>query len=171
MSIEIGKLASTRPELRTADVPVPDLAGLPGVDEDSPTWKVRMLTGEDLDRAAGASDRGAVMIALAEKMAGDADGQANALLEAMGIAGKDVPEETKRAYDFLVAGSVDPAIDRQQAIWLYKYFPIVAKMLTRKIMELTGLGADMGKSSRSGKRKKSEPRLSSDNSTTAASLN
>lgn len=171
MTIDVSKLTATRPELRTAEVSVKDLAGLPGVDEDAPVWKVRMLTGEELDRSAETAEKGAAITALAEKLAAGADAQADAVLSALGMSGGDTPDETRRAYDFLVYGSVDPKITRQDAIWLYRYFPIVAKQIARKIIELTGLGADVGKSRRSGKTQKSGRASSSAESTESASLN
>lgn len=171
MTIDVNALTATRPELRTAEVPVLDLAGLPGVDDEKPIWKVRMLTGEELDRSAETGEKGEAIAALAEKLAGSADAKADGVLSALGLSGNDTPNETRRAYDFLAAGSVEPAISRQDAIWLYKYFPIVAKTLARKIIELTGLGADMGKLRRSGKTRKSERASPSDKSTGAASMN
>jgi hypothetical protein len=44
-----------------------------------------------------------------------------------------------------VAGSVEPQIDREIAVRLFAAYPIVGYTLTNKILELTGMGPDLGK--------------------------
>jgi hypothetical protein len=59
--------------------------------------------------------------------------------------GPDVPEDLARRFDHLVAGSVEPTIDRAFAVKLFSVYPIVAYQLSNEILKLTGLGPDMGK--------------------------
>jgi hypothetical protein len=40
---------------------------------------------------------------------------------------------------------VEPQIDREIAVRLFMAYPIVGYTLTNKILELTGLGPDLGK--------------------------
>ena len=56
----------------------------------------------------------------------------------------------------LVACSVSPACTEQTAIKLAATFPTVFYSLTTKIIELTGLGHEVGKQKASGTRKASK---------------
>jgi hypothetical protein len=59
--------------------------------------------------------------------------------------GTDTPDDLAKRFDHLTFGSVDPAIDRETAVKLFAAYPIVAYQLSNKILELTGLGPDLGK--------------------------
>ncbi len=140
---------------RTADVAVPDLAQWFSPDE-SPTWTVRGLTGDDIARANEAADRTAKIRAAMEAMMQAGAARKEAFAAILGT-GDDVPDDLVKRYEHLIAGSVDPPCDRELAIKLFATFPVVAFQLSNKILELTGLGADLGKAPGSGPTPASEP--------------
>ena len=139
---------------RTADVPVPDLRAWFG--DDPPVWVVRGLTGEEIARANEATDRSAKLRAAMEAMLSAGAARKEAFAALLGT-GDDLPDDLIKRFDHLVAGSVQPPVDREMAIRLFALFPVVAYQLTNKILELTGLGADVGKAPGSGPIPESEP--------------
>jgi hypothetical protein len=70
--------------------------------------------------------------------------QTKAIREALGLTG-DTPGEIAKRLELLVAGSVSPKIDLSAAVKLAEAFPIEFMVLTNKISELTGKGADLVK--------------------------
>lgn len=140
---------------RTAEVAVPDLRAWFGPD-DAPVFIVRGLTGEEVARANEAADRAAKLRAALEALADAGAVRREAVATVLGT-GDDVPDDLLKRYEHLIAGSVEPAIDREIALKLFREFPIVGYQLTNKILELTGMGADPGKSPGSGPIPESEP--------------
>ena len=131
---------------RQAVVKVPDLAHF--FDEGAPAeWTVRGLTGEEIARANEAAPRsrlvGAAIEAMASTAAAKAD-QVDALRNLLGH-GDNVPEDLAKRIDHLIFCSVNPAIDREIAVKLFASYPVIAFQLTNKVLELTGLGPDLGK--------------------------
>lgn len=133
---------------RQARVPVPDLAvWFP--DGTEPVWVVRGLVGSEIARANDAASRTRLFAATVDALASAAHSdQADALKRLMGADG-DPPEDLAKRFDHLVFGSVEPAIAREDAVWLFATYPVVAYQITNKILELTGLGPDLGKLQRS----------------------
>lgn len=116
---------------------------------DEPIWTVRGLTGHEIALANDAASRIQLFAATVEALASAArSDQAAALKRLMGADGEP-PEDLAKRYDHLVFGSVEPAIAREDAIALFRWFPVTAYRLTNKILELTGLGAELGKPARS----------------------
>ena len=142
--IERFRAASLAP--RQARVPVPELAPFFESGAEA-VWVVRGLTGEEVARANDANQRGALVInavtALAAASAVKSD-QVDAMKTLLGC-GEDTPPDLAKRFDHLVYGSITPPIDRETAVRLFTGFPVVAYQLTNKILELTGLGADVGK--------------------------
>lgn len=145
MSFDLDRFRAATFKPRQATLPVPDLAvffaeGTP------PLWTVRGLSGEEIARSNEAQPRGRVIGAVVEALAAAAANpdQASAMKTLIGY-GDEVPEDYAKRIDHLVAGSVAPALDREMAVKLFTHYPIVAYQLTNKILELTGLGADLGK--------------------------
>ncbi len=129
---------------RQATVPVPDLAAFfaPGAD---PVFTVRGLTGEEIARSNDLTLRQARIAAHINALASTAAvDQTDALKSLLGY-GDDVPDDLAKRLDHLVYGCVEPPLDRPTAVKLFASFPIVAYTLTNKILELTGLGPDLGK--------------------------
>ncbi len=129
---------------RQARVPVPDLAGwFP--DGAEPVWVVRGLVGAEIARANDAASRTRLFAATVDALASAAHSdQADALKRLMGADGEP-PEDLAKRFDHLLFGSVEPAIAREDAVWLFATYPVVAYQITNKILELTGLGPDLGK--------------------------
>lgn len=131
---------------RQAAVPVADLAFFFPEGED-PVWTVRGLTGEEIARANAASQRQAVLLEAVEALSSAAalrDDRVEALKSLLGH-GAETPEDLAKRFDHLIFGSVDPVVDREMAVKLFAAYPIVGYTLTNKILELTGLGPDLGK--------------------------
>ena len=128
---------------RTADVAVPDLQYWFG---DAPAvWTVRGLTGREIAIANDVERRAKTYLAAAEAFASAArSDQADALKALFGADGS-VPEDLAKRFDHLTFGSVEPAISREDAVALFAAHPIVAYQLSNKVLELTGLGPELGK--------------------------
>ncbi len=133
---------------RQARVPVPELAGwFP--DGSEPVWVVRGLVGSEIALANDAASRTRLFAATVDALASAAHSdQADALKRMMGADGEP-PEDLAKRFDHLTFGSVEPTIAREDAVWLFATYPVVAYQLTNKILELTGLGPDLGKLQRS----------------------
>jgi hypothetical protein len=130
---------------RTATVAVAELA--PWFGEAPAQWIVRGLTGEEIARANEAASRATLVASAVEALAAGSAAKAEQVEAMRGILGygTDTPADLVKRLDHLVAGSVEPAIDREIAVRLFNAYPVVAYQLTNKILELTGLGADPGK--------------------------
>lgn len=150
MSFDLDRFRSCASQLspRTAAVPVDDLAHW-FQDGANPVWTVRGLTGVEIATANDASGRARLYAATVEALASAAHSdQAEALKKLFGADGEP-PEDLAKRFDHLVFGSVDPKIAREDAIRLFALYPVVGYQLTNKILELTGLGPDLGKVPRS----------------------
>lgn len=143
--IDLSALRNANLAPRERDVPVPDL-GVFFPEGEEPIWRVRGLTGEEIARANEASQRHTLIGHAVEALASAAakEEQVDALRTLIGY-GRSVPDDMAKRLDHLVAGSVAPTIDRELAVRLFQGFPIVAYKLTNVILELTGLGPDLGK--------------------------
>jgi hypothetical protein len=129
---------------RQARISVPDLAHW-FTDAADPVWIVRGLTGAEIAKANDAASRTRLFAATVEALASAAHSdQADALKSLMGADGEP-PEDLAKRFDHLTFGSVEPAISRENAVMLFAVFPVVAFQITNKILELTGLGPDLGK--------------------------
>lgn len=145
MSFDLNRFRATSLTPRQAVVAVPDLAHWYGGAE--PVWTVRGLTGEEIARANEANQRTAMIASAVEALASAAGSKADqteAMKTLIGY-GTETPADLAKRFDHLVAGSVEPQIDREIAVRLFMAYPIVAYTLTNKILELTGLGPDLGK--------------------------
>jgi hypothetical protein len=145
VTFDLQRFSSADLAPRQATVPVPDLAHW--FDDPEPVWIVRGLSGEEIARANEASARHKIMLSAVEALASAGTARAEqveAIQRLIGY-GPDVPEDLARRFDHLVAGSVEPTIDRAFAVKLFSVYPIVAYQLSNKILELTGMGPDLGK--------------------------
>ncbi len=145
--------AELRPRERTIDVP--QLREWFGPDEPA-QWTVRGLSGAELGRAAEASSRGLenVRALIAAMAATDNAGEkVSSIRRMLGVSDEDVPERVSRYIEMLTTGSVAPALGpnrRDVAVRLAETFPLVFWALGNAIDELTGLGSEPGKPTRSG---------------------
>lgn len=151
--MDIQKFLNAALKPRQTSVDVPELKAWFGKDEPT-TWTVRGLTAAELAHANQAAERGLDNVrAMVAAMAGDGD-KAAAIRQTLGLSNEDVPGDVSRRIEMLAAGSVSPALgaeNRDVAVKLGEAFPTVFYQLTNTIIGLTGQGAELGKSQRSGK--------------------
>ena len=128
---------------RLAEVELAGLAAFfpPG---SRPLWTVRNLTGDELAKSMEAVSRQKSIDTLVKALSSQA-GQIEEVRAALGIS-DDVSAELAKRIEQLMLASVSPTVDRPLAVRLAEYFPVEFYQLTNKIVELTGLGADVKKS-------------------------
>jgi len=146
MSFDLERFRGASLAPRQLTVPVPDLMPF-FADGVEPVWVVRGLTGEEIARCKESSARHTTIAAAVQALANSAAAKAetvDALQTLIGF-GTDVPDDLAQRFDQLTFGSVEPVIDRATAVKLFAGYPIVAYTLTNKILEMTGLGPDLGK--------------------------
>jgi hypothetical protein len=160
MSFDSKKFLKTKFVPRTEDVPVPDLqAFFP--EGSKAIWKVRGLTGQELGRAAEASERNRNIVAIIEGLTAEAAAdKAEALKDLLGVGGS-TPQDIAKRLEHLTIGSVDPPCTLDLAVRLCEVFPVEFYQLTNKILTLTGQGQSPGKQPPSGVTGKSGPALPS----------
>lgn len=146
MSFNLEQFRGAALTPRQATVRVPDLAAF-FADGAEPVWIVRGLTGEEIARSTDSSARHATITAAVQALANSAAAKAETVeaMQSLLGYGTDVPEDLAKRFDHLTYGSVSPVIDRALAVKLFASYPIVAYTLSNKILELTGLGPDVGK--------------------------
>lgn len=139
---------------RTVKVALPDLADW---FEGEPAWTVRGLSGPEMAQCTDAAARNRSRAAMAEGLLSeDQTAQIEAMRELLGV-GAAVPDDIAKRLEMLVLGSVEPVIDHSTAVKLCTHFPVEFYNLTTKIMELTGMGSEVGKPRASTATRKSEP--------------
>lgn len=120
-------------------------------DGESPTWTVRGLTADELGRADEAAERQRNLADALEAFAGAVGPEkVVATQELLGVKRGGIPAETAKRQEMLVLGSVDPEITLDVARKLGKTFPVEFRLLTNKIVILSGQGSVPGKSPPSG---------------------
>jgi len=112
-------------------------------------WEVRGLEGPEMFRAKMAVDRDRTLTAAITAMSAGGNEQIQAFRELMAM-GEGVPEEYSKRIELVSLGSVNPKVDRVTVVKLAKNFPATLNTLSDKIIELTGLGHEVGKPKGSG---------------------
>lgn len=150
--MDLQKFLQAALQPRQSTLQVPELAAWFG--KEPCEWVVRGLSAAELSRANQAADKGQDNVrAMVAAMAGDGD-KAAAIRATLGLSNDDVPGDVSRRIEMLAAGSVAPLLgpdNRDVAVKLAETFPTVFYQLTNAITNLTGQGAEPGKSRRSGK--------------------
>lgn len=150
--MDLDKFLSAALVPREAEVEVPELLGTLFTEGERAVWVVRGVTAPELARANQAGDRTDAMRSLVTALAGEGN-KADEIRKAMGLSDTEVPNDVSRRIELIVAGSVSPKLGpelRDVAVKLGETFPAVFYRLSRKIEELTGQGAELGKRKRSG---------------------
>lgn len=154
MDIKALEKALSQARPRQKEVPVPALAPyLDMPDGETPVWTVRNLTAAELAWAEKGQERSEALEQLVRAFA-SGDGVSDAVREFMGLDATKPPPEFTRQIDFVVAGTVSPAItadNRGLIVLLSEKQPGTFRMLFNEIQRLTGLGAEPGKPKSSGK--------------------
>jgi hypothetical protein len=139
---DLTRFEQAKFESKKARVAVEALA--PFFDEGEPAeWEVRGLTASELHNALEAEKRQGNIEAIVRAISTKQE-QTKAIREALGLTG-DTPGEIAKRLELLVAGSVSPKIELSVAVKLAEAFPIEFMVLSNKISELTGKGADLVK--------------------------
>ena len=146
--MDLQKFLQAKLAAREADIPVPALADFFG--DEPAVWRVRALTAAELGRANESNSRTQSVKQLVAALASNGE-TAGAIRDALGLADDDVPTDVARRMDMLVYGSVAPAITREVSVRIAELYPTIFYELTNKVLELTGAGAELGKSMRSGR--------------------
>lgn len=149
MAFDDKKFLKTKWAPRIDDVPVPDMRDF-FPEGETPVWKVRGLTGQELGRANEAADRSKSIVAAIEAIAGGSDKErAQAVAGLLGV-GKDTPQDVAKRIQFLAIGSVEPVCSPELAVRICEVYPVEFYQITTRILQLTGQGQMPGKAQPSG---------------------
>jgi len=151
MEFDVNRFTGASFKRREEDVPVPDLRDwFKGVKEgETPTWRVRGLSGAELASVNEAQARNRNRNAIAEGLLSQKDAKVTDAVRELIGSGDSVPDDLARRIEMLAIGSVAPECSHQLAVKLAEAFPIEFWELTTKITQLTGLGSEPGKPKRS----------------------
>lgn len=137
---------------------MPQLDGWGYFEDGEPlVWRVRMATASELFRAREAPQRQEQVFKAAMALASSGNVEGGELRKLYGLDSQDTPAEVSRRIDLLVWASVHPVIgpeNRDKVVELSETHPLIFMNLTNLIDQLSGLGAQLGKSKPSGKTKK-----------------
>ena len=171
----MGALTETPHHYREGELKVPQLDGWGYFEDGEPlVWRVRMATASELFRAREAPERVRSITGLlrdelvedpscgdggkaAMALASSGNVEGGELRKLYGLDSQDTPAEVSRRIDLLVWASVHPVIgpeNRDKVVELSETHPLIFMNLTNLIDQLSGLGAQLGKSKPSGKTKK-----------------
>lgn len=154
----MGALTETPHHYREGELKVPQLDGWGYFEDGEPlVWRVRMATASELFRAREAPQRQEQVFKAAMALASSGNVEGGELRKLYGLDSQDTPAEVSRRIDLLVWASVHPVIgpeNRDKVVELSETHPLIFMNLTNLIDQLSGLGAQLGKSKPSGKTKK-----------------
>ncbi len=153
--MNIKKFSASKWKHRTDTVQTPELAPWCAEDEKAECI-VRNLDAVELACANEAAGQASKRAAIAEGLAGRGAEITDAIRQFIGAAG-DAPADHVRRLELLQLGSVKPVFDLPAAMHLATNLPATFMLLTNRILELTGMGAEPGKPKGSGKSRASEP--------------
>jgi len=128
---------------RTESVPVPILKEW---FDGEAVWVVQALDGNVLGRCNDLAEKNRKKITdIAEGLAtGSPEETIKAVQDLVGL-GDSVPQENAKRIEYLIAGSVDPVCDLELAVRVNSFFPVQFREITNKILQLTGMGYEVGK--------------------------
>lgn len=161
MAFDAKKFQKTKFTARIEGVPVPDLKEF-FQEGEAAVWKVRGLTGQEVGRAAEASDRSKTLAAIVEGLTAEASRDRTAAVKGLLGLGGDTPADIAKRIEHLVIASVDPKCTVDLAVRLCEVFPVEFYEITNRIMLLTGKGQMPGKRQPSGATEESGPASPSD---------
>ncbi len=135
---------------REETVSVPDMKEWFMPSGDTPVWRVRGLTGQELARVHASVEKNRNVVALLEGLASGAEKEkVEAMKDLLGL-GEKVPDDLAKRLEMCVLGSVEPKCDLDLALRLCRNFPIEFYTITNTITTLTGMGHTVGKQKPSG---------------------
>ncbi len=111
-------------------------------------FKMRGLSGNDIVQVSGARDTGRFVEMLSEALTKNNGHEgAEAIRSMLGIFDEGLHPELKYRVELVVRGAVEPKIDYPLAAKMAKDRYVVLNRLSDKLLELTGLGAQLKKKS------------------------
>lgn len=153
MPFDVNKFMNTHSQPRTAEVKVPELKFF--FDKgDSTVWVVRHLTADEIFKAKMRQDGLETAAAVAAAAASTKTKERTEAIKATLGVDDDLSSEIKEKMWHLVFGAVAPQIDIMHAAKMQADQPMPFILLTTRILELTGLGAVVGKPASSTTRRK-----------------
>lgn len=155
MAFDMDKFRAADFKPREKSISVPQLKEFFG-NKAKPKWLVRSLTGEEFYAVKAAAKKANTIKELFEQLfSKNPKVKVEAALEAIGIS-EELPEDYVQRLEMLVVGTVEPEIEKEDAVRFAKRFPILFDQITAEIMILTGAGQELGESSASGTTQKSK---------------
>lgn len=156
MPFDVKAFSKAKFVFRTEEVKVSAPGLIDFFKDADPVFVVRGLSGEEMSKAQSAGNKAKALNTLIDAVSGgNHTEQVNALRDSMGINQDSLPEDVAKRIEMLEYGSVEPKIDTQMSVKIFKNFPVDAFYLTNRIMHLSGLGSEVGKPQPSGKEKTS----------------
>jgi len=144
MAINYDELGAAQFEFPTKKIPVPELKDF-FADGEEPVWEYRSLTGTELAIVNNSADHTAWANAIKKAVCSS---DPKKLTESLsGLQGKDistVPPDLAKRLKILELGSVPPCPEHV-CVRLAHSKPVLVWNITKKIMEMTDAGADLGK--------------------------
>lgn len=155
MSFDTKKFRNQKFEHRTEAVEVPELQAFFG-EKEKPVFTVRGLTGVEFGRARESAKNHERMVAALEAIrGGKMSEQVQGFRDLIGV-GADAPADITEKIEIVMAGTVTPVLERNDAVLICERFPTVFYSIANKIISLTGLGQKPGERGSSGKAPESE---------------
>jgi hypothetical protein len=148
MAFDLKKFRKEKFSARTEEVLLPELKNY--FADEKPVFKVRGMTGDEMYRVREAAEKRRDMQTIISKLtSGQGDQIAEALKE---LYGDDtVPDEFVKRVEIVLIGCVEPSLERQDVMKLFRNYPTQAGTLATKILFLTGEGSLPGEPKDSGK--------------------
>ena len=134
------------PPTKAVPAPVALLAAAKEAGVDLPAeFVVRMPTVADAAFVNEAESRAQNMAAMLETFAANGlQDKADALKAAAGLDGSP-PKSFGRQVEYVLTCLVEPALDREDALWVSRMFPVFFSEMFLAVMNLSGEGATLGK--------------------------
>lgn len=142
MSFDIKAFGRAQFEHPTEVANVPELSQWFGDSE--PAWTLRGLTHAEWVNAMDVHKRDPAVDSAIAALAGDQSEVAKIFKELLGRT-DGLAKDTKDRIEYLIAGSVNPKVDRPTAIKLATFYPLVFAQLTNIILSLTTHGPSIKK--------------------------
>ena len=155
MAFDLKKFKTAQFKPREKRIPVPQLKEF--FDNGAkPVWIIRSLSGEEFYSVQASVSRASSIKEIIEQIfSKNSKIKIEAALEAIGIT-KEQPDDYVRRLEMLCLGSVDPEIEKEDAVKLARVMPVLFSQMTDEIMILTGAGQELGESKPSGATRKSK---------------
>jgi len=152
MTIDLEKFRNTEFNYRTMDIKVPELKEM-AKDGAEPVWKIRGLTGAEMAKVRDAVRSNMDLEAIVDNLTSPlSKKKAKIIKDAFGISdSKDekLSDDYIRRLTILHLGSVDPIIEKSDAVKLAEVNGVVFQRITEQILILSGQGM-LGESKASG---------------------